>query len=58
MNEQSHTMEMSDFPRDTLDKSAEIGIGKYGGLQPSFARVTEASEDENGAYGRRKPITL
>ncbi|ORZ04383.1 hypothetical protein BCR42DRAFT_199021 [Absidia repens] len=28
----------------------EIGIGKYGGLQPSFARVTEASEDEQGFY--------
>ncbi|KAI8333646.1 hypothetical protein BC941DRAFT_434070 [Chlamydoabsidia padenii] len=34
----------------TPDKSHEIGIGMYGGLQPSFARVTEASEDENGAY--------
>ncbi|ORZ04381.1 hypothetical protein BCR42DRAFT_338728 [Absidia repens] len=28
----------------------EVGIGKYGGLQPSFARVTEASQDEQGFY--------
>ncbi|SAL98198.1 hypothetical protein [Absidia glauca] len=34
----------------TQDRSSEVGIGKYGGLQPSFARVTEASEDENGFY--------
>jgi hypothetical protein len=53
MNEQHQTMEMSDYPSATVDKSTEIGIGKYGGLQPSFARVTEASEDENGAYGKK-----
>ncbi|KAI8092703.1 uncharacterized protein BX664DRAFT_260735 [Halteromyces radiatus] len=29
----------------------EVGIGKYGGLQPSFARVAESSEDERGFYG-------
>lgn len=39
----------------TLDISTEeVGIGKYGGLQPSFARVTESSEDESGFYGNYK----
>lgn len=33
----------------SIDRSMEIGIG---GLQPSFARVTEASQDEQGFYGK------
>jgi hypothetical protein len=55
LQEDENVMEMSTLPNATsysADRSMEVGIGKYGGLQPSFARVTEASQDEQGFYGK------
>ncbi|CAO3597742.1 unnamed protein product [Absidia cylindrospora] len=43
-------MDQTATTSSTQERSMEMGIGKYGGLQPSFARVTQASEDEQGFY--------
>lgn len=54
-SQEENVIEMSTLPNATSysgDRSMEVGIGKYGGLQPSFARVTEASQDEQGFYGK------